>query len=66
MTALTREHQLLGTFVTLGSTVGTAMIAGLAGRRAGRDSGRGCGGLLPGGLAYALHGATLAARSQAV
>lgn len=31
----------LGTFVTLGATVGTAMIASLAGRRAGRDSARG-------------------------
>lgn len=32
---------VLGTFVTLGATVGTAMIASLAGRRAGRDSARG-------------------------
>lgn len=32
---------LVGTFVTLGATVGTAMIASLAGRRAGRDSARG-------------------------
>jgi hypothetical protein len=31
---------VLGTFVTLGATVGTATIAGLAGRRAGRDSAR--------------------------
>ena len=31
---------LLGTFVTLGSTVTTAMIAALAGRHAGRDSAR--------------------------
>lgn len=31
---------VLGTFVTLGATVGTATIAGLAGRRAGRDSTR--------------------------
>ena len=31
---------LLGTFVTLGSTVLTAMIAALLGRRAGRDSAR--------------------------
>lgn len=31
---------LLGTFVTLGATVGTAMMASLAGRRAGRDSAR--------------------------
>ncbi|MEZ0339917.1 TVP38/TMEM64 family protein [Mycobacterium sp. pV006] len=31
---------LLGTFVTLGATVGTAMIASLGGRRAGRDSAR--------------------------
>ena len=31
---------LLGTFVTLGATVGTAVIASLAGRRAGRDSAR--------------------------
>jgi len=31
---------LLGTFVTLGSTVTTAMIAALLGRRAGRDSAR--------------------------
>lgn len=30
----------LGTFVTLGSTVGTATVASLAGRRAGRDSAR--------------------------
>jgi hypothetical protein len=29
---------VLGTFVTLGATVGTATIASLAGRRAGRDS----------------------------
>lgn len=32
---------LLGTFVTLGSTVGTATITSLIGRRAGRDSARG-------------------------
>ena len=31
---------VLGTFVTLGATVGTATIAGLAGRPAGRDSAR--------------------------
>lgn len=31
---------VLGTFVTLGATVGTATIAGLSGRRAGRDSTR--------------------------
>lgn len=31
---------LLGTFVTLGATVGTAMMASLGGRRAGRDSAR--------------------------
>src|SRR6267154_3239425 len=31
---------VLGTFVTLGATVGTATIASLAGRRAGRDSAR--------------------------
>jgi uncharacterized membrane protein YdjX (TVP38/TMEM64 family) len=31
---------VLGTFVTLGATVGTAIIASLAGRRAGRDSAR--------------------------
>ena len=31
---------LLGTFVTLGSAVGTAMITSLVGRRAGRDSAR--------------------------
>ncbi len=31
----------LGTFVTLGATVGTAIIASLAGRRAGRESARG-------------------------
>jgi uncharacterized membrane protein YdjX (TVP38/TMEM64 family) len=31
---------LLGTFVTLGAAVGTAMVAGLVGRRAGRDSAR--------------------------
>ena len=31
---------VLGTFVTLGATVGTAVIACLAGRRAGRDSAR--------------------------
>jgi uncharacterized membrane protein YdjX (TVP38/TMEM64 family) len=31
---------VLGTFVTLGSAVGTATIAGLLGRRAGRDSAR--------------------------
>ncbi len=30
----------LGTFVTLGATVGTAIIASLAGRRAGRESAR--------------------------
>lgn len=45
---------VLGTFVTLGSTVGTAMIAGLAGRRAGRDSTR------------ALLGATRAERIDAL
>jgi len=32
---------VLGTFVTLGATVGTAMIASLAGRRAGLNSARG-------------------------
>jgi uncharacterized membrane protein YdjX (TVP38/TMEM64 family) len=32
---------LLGTFVTLGSAVGTAMITCLIGRRAGRESARG-------------------------
>ncbi len=32
---------LLGTFVTLGSTVGTAVLTSLVGRRAGRDSARG-------------------------
>ncbi|CAA0138343.1 TVP38/TMEM64 family membrane protein [Mycolicibacterium vanbaalenii] len=32
---------LVGTFATLGATVGTATIASLAGRRAGRDSARG-------------------------
>ena len=32
---------LLGTFVTLGATVGTAIVASLAGRRAGRESARG-------------------------
>jgi uncharacterized membrane protein YdjX (TVP38/TMEM64 family) len=32
---------VLGTLVTLGATVGTAMIASLAGRRAGRESARG-------------------------
>lgn len=32
---------LLGTFVTLGSAVGTAAITGRIGRRAGRDSARG-------------------------
>jgi uncharacterized membrane protein YdjX (TVP38/TMEM64 family) len=31
---------LLGTFVTLGATVGSAIITGLIGRRAGRDSAR--------------------------
>ena len=31
---------VLGTFVTLGATVGTAVLASLAGRRAGRDSAR--------------------------
>jgi uncharacterized membrane protein YdjX (TVP38/TMEM64 family) len=31
---------LLGVFVTLGATVGTACVASLAGRRAGRDSAR--------------------------
>jgi uncharacterized membrane protein YdjX (TVP38/TMEM64 family) len=31
---------LLGTFLTLGATVGTATIASFAGRRAGRDSAR--------------------------
>jgi len=31
---------VVGTFVTLGATVGTATIAGIAGRRAGRDSTR--------------------------
>ncbi len=31
---------VLGTFVTLGATVGTAIIVSLAGRRAGRDSAR--------------------------
>jgi uncharacterized membrane protein YdjX (TVP38/TMEM64 family) len=31
---------VLGTFVTLGATVGTAIIASLVGRRAGRDSAR--------------------------
>src|SRR6201986_400878 len=31
---------LLGVFVTLGATVGTAMVASLVGRRAGRDSAR--------------------------
>ncbi|KWX22877.1 membrane protein [Mycolicibacterium wolinskyi] len=31
---------VLGTFVTLGATVGTAVIASLIGRRAGRDSAR--------------------------
>jgi uncharacterized membrane protein YdjX (TVP38/TMEM64 family) len=31
---------VLGTFVTLGATVGTATIASLVGRRAGRDSAR--------------------------
>ncbi len=31
---------VLGVFVTLGATVGTAMVASLAGRRAGRDSAR--------------------------
>jgi uncharacterized membrane protein YdjX (TVP38/TMEM64 family) len=31
---------ILGLFVTLGATVGTAVIAGLIGRRAGRDSAR--------------------------
>ncbi|GJF09258.1 TVP38/TMEM64 family protein [Mycolicibacterium cyprinidarum] len=32
---------VLGTFVTLGATIGTAVIASLAGRRAGRESARG-------------------------
>lgn len=32
---------LVGTFATLGATVGTATIASLAGRRAGRESARG-------------------------
>lgn len=32
---------VLGTFVTLGATVGTAIIASVAGRRAGRESARG-------------------------
>lgn len=32
---------VLGTFVTLGATVGTAVVASLLGRRAGRDSVRG-------------------------
>ena len=32
---------LLGTFVTLGATVGSAVITAFAGRRAGRDSARG-------------------------
>jgi uncharacterized membrane protein YdjX (TVP38/TMEM64 family) len=32
---------VLGVFVTLGATVGTAIIASLVGRRAGRDSARG-------------------------
>jgi uncharacterized membrane protein YdjX (TVP38/TMEM64 family) len=32
---------VLGTLVTLGATVGTAMVASLAGRRAGRESARG-------------------------
>ena len=31
---------ILGTFVTLGATVGTASVASVAGRRAGRDSAR--------------------------
>ncbi len=31
---------VLGTFVTLGATVGTAVVAGLIGRRAGRESAR--------------------------
>jgi uncharacterized membrane protein YdjX (TVP38/TMEM64 family) len=31
---------VLGVFVTLGATVGTAIVASLAGRRAGRDSAR--------------------------
>ncbi len=31
---------VLGTFVTLGATVGTAVVASLVGRRAGRDSAR--------------------------
>lgn len=31
---------LLGVFVTLGATVGTAVVASLIGRRAGRDSAR--------------------------
>jgi uncharacterized membrane protein YdjX (TVP38/TMEM64 family) len=31
---------VLGTFVTLGATVGTAVVASLIGRRAGRDSAR--------------------------
>lgn len=45
---------VLGTFVTLGATVGTATIAGLAGRRAGRESTR------------ALLGADRAARIDAL
>lgn len=32
---------VLGTFVTLGATIGTAIMASLAGRRAGRESARG-------------------------
>jgi uncharacterized membrane protein YdjX (TVP38/TMEM64 family) len=32
---------VLGTFVTLGATVGTAVVASLVGRRAGRESARG-------------------------
>lgn len=45
---------VLGTFVTLGATVGTATIAGLSGRRAGRESTR------------ALLGADRAARIDAL
>ena len=36
---------VLGTFVTLGATVGTAVVASLVGRRAGRDSARALLGL---------------------
>src|ERR1700727_4017269 len=45
---------LLGVFVTLGATVGTAVVASLLGRRAGRDSAR------------ALLGAERAARLDAL